>query len=285
MVSRRVHFLHATLMAFISSCGAGAFGQANPWPGEIEHHFRRLRASIQRDEGPVEVYALLSTLTQRVIELNKDGRAMLHYDDGNGRTRERAVPAEELAQLRRWLSANKVDVLPPYDEGVSDGIRYEYVHLDRKGAESRVPMNNPPETIAAASAVVRAATPQTKRQAYGALIRRMLALDAIPIRVSYQSLEHLPGFRLVHTGDKDYVNALSLHHGQLLAEVWREGKAKTWHTVTDSGIAAERVVEPRNPLEREWWPRYSRGEYADATEGPYGGKRQRGFSSLEISQR
>jgi hypothetical protein len=272
MVSEREHLLYATLMAFISFCGADAFGQADQWPGEIEHHFRRLRASIQKDDGPAEVYALLSNATQRVIELNKDGAAVLHCDDGNGRTRERAVPAEEFAQLQHWLSANKVDEQQPYDEGAFDGVQYEYVHLDRRGTERRVPMNNPPGTIAA-PAVLPTATPQAKRQTYGALTKRMRSLDAIPMRVSYQSLEHLPGFRLVYTADQDYVTALSVRQGQLLAAVRREGKQTTWHAVTDHGIAAERVVDPGDPLKREWWPRYSAEEYADATEGPYAGKR------------
>ena len=226
---------------------------------------------MQSDEGPVEVYALLSTLSQRVIEVNKAGTAMLHYDDGNGRTRERAVPAEELAQLQRWLSANKVDELPPYDAGVSDGIQYEYVHLDRKGTERRVPMNNPPETIAAASSDFGG----PNRRAYGALMRRLLALDAVSVPVVYRSLQQLPGFRLVYTATNNkFVSALALRDGQLLAEVWPTGKAKTWHVVTDRGIAPARVVEPRNPLDREWWPKFFVGDdYADATEGPYTGKR------------
>jgi hypothetical protein len=267
---RSSHRARATLLAFLCLCRASAFGQDEPWPGKIEDHFRRLRASIQKDEGPVEIYALLSDLSQRVIELDKDGTARLHYDDGNGRTRDRTIPAGELAQLRRWLSEKKVEELPPYDnEGDFDGIQYEYVHLDQKGTERRVPMNNPPKTIAAASSEFGGKNPR----AYGALMQRMLALDAIPIRVSYKFLENLPGFRLVHTGDKDYVTALSLRNSQLLAEVWRDNKAKTWHAVSDRGIVAARVVKPSNPLDREWWPKYLGDKYADTTEGPYAGKR------------
>ena len=257
----------ATLLIVLCLCGA-SFAQDDSWPGRIEDHFRRLRASIQKDEGPAEIYALLSDLTQRIIEVKKDGAATLHYDDGNGRTRDRAVPSDELAQLRRWLSEKKVDELPPYDPNISDGIQYEYVHLDRKGTEHRVPMNNPPETIAAASSEFGGHNPR----AYGALMQRMLALDAIKAPVVYRSLQHLPGFRLVFMAtSKEFVSALALRHGQLLAEVW--GKAKTWHIVTNRGIATARFVEPRNPLEREWWPEYLDEGYADATEGPYAGER------------
>jgi hypothetical protein len=265
---RRSLLAHAMRLIFLCLCGAGAFAQGDPWPGEIEDHFRRLRASIQKDEGPAEIYALLSTLTQRIIEVKKDGTAMLHYDDGNGRTRDRAIPGDELAQLRRWLSEKKVDELPPFDPNISDGIQYEYVHLDRKGTERRVPMNNPPETMAAASSEFGGHKPR----AYGALMQRMLALDAIKVPVVYRSLQHLPGFGLVYTATKDeFVTELSFRHGQLLAEVW--GKTRTWHVVTDRGIAAKRIIEPRNPLEREWWPKYLGDEYADAAAGPYAGQR------------
>ncbi len=264
---RRSLLARATRLIFLCLYGANAFGQDDPWPGEIEHHFRSLRASIQKDEGPAEIYALLSTLSQRIIEVKKDGTAMLHYDDGNGRTRDRAIPADELAQLRRWLSEKKIDELPPYDPNISDGIHYEYVHLDRKGTERRVPMNNPPKTIAAASSEFGGHKPRS----YGALMQRMLALDAIKVPVVYRSLQHLPGFRLVYTAtDDEFVTELSLRHGRLLAEVW--GKSKTWHAVTDRGIAPKPVVEPRNPLDRAFDPSSS-SDYADPTKGPYAGKR------------
>lgn len=266
---RRSDLARATLSIFLCLCGASAFAQGDPWPGEIEDHFRRLRASIQKDEGPAEIYALLSTLTQRIIEVKRDGTAMLHCDDGNGRTRDRAIPADELAQLRRWLSEKKVDELPQYDPNISDGIQYEYVHLDRKGTERRVPMNNPPETIAAASSEFGGKNPR----AYGELMQRMLALDAAKIPVVYRSLQHLPGFRLVYTATKDEeVIELSLRHGQLLAKVWPTGKEQTWHAVTDRGIAPKRVLEPRNPLDRAFDPSSS-SDYADPTKGPYAGKR------------
>jgi hypothetical protein len=198
-----------------------------------------------------------------------DGTATLHYDDGNGRTRDRAIPADELAPLRRWLGEKKIDELPPYDPNISDGIQYEYVHLDRKGTERRVPMNNPPEAIAAASSEFGGHNPR----AYGALMQRMLALDAIKAPVVYRSLQHLPGFRLVYTAtNREFVTELSLRHGQLLAEVWPTGKEKTWHVVTERGIAPKRVVEPRNPFDNAF-DSSSSSDYADATKGPYAGKR------------
>jgi len=269
---RRSNLARATLSTFLCLYGARAFAQSDPWPGEIEDHFRRLRASIQKDEGPTEIYALLSTLTQRIIEVKKDGKATLHYDDGNGRTRDRAIPADELGRLRRWLSKKKIDELPPYDPNISDGIQYEYVHLDRKGTERRVPMNNPPETIAAASSEFGGKNPR----AYGALMQRMLALDAVKVPVVYRSLEHLPGFKLVYTAtNNEFVSALALRNGQLLAEVWPTGKAKTWHVVTNRGIAPARVVEPRNPLNREWGSRYSASDtdFVEPKVGPYAGQR------------
>lgn len=270
MVSQSVRAMSAAVMVFICFSGAEASREARPWPGEIEDHFRRLRVSIQKEDGPVEIYALLSTLSQRIIKIEKDGTASLHYDDSNGRTRDRAIPADELAPLQRWLSAKKADELPPYEPNISDGIWYEYVHLDRKGTERRVPMHNPPETIAAASSEFAG----RNARAYGALMQRLLALDTVKAPIEYRSLQHLPGFRVVYTATNDeFVSAIAQRHGQLLAEVWPTRKAKTWHLVTDRGIAAARVVEPPDPLEREWWPKYLDGEHADPTEGPYAGKR------------
>ena len=255
------------LVAFLCLFGASAFGQDDPWPGEIEDNFRRLRASIQKDDGPAEIYALLSTLSQRIIEVKRDGTATLHYDDRNGRTRDRAISPDELAQLRRWLSKKRVDELPPYDPNISDGLQYEYVHLDRKGTERRVPMNNPPETIAAASSEFGGHNPR----AYGALMQRILALDAVKVPVVYRSLQHLPGFRLVYIRTNDeFVTEVSVRHGQLLAEVW--GKSRAWYAVTDRGIARKRVGEPRNPLDKVFDPSSS-SDYADPIKGPYAGKR------------
>src|SRR5204863_3462768 len=77
----------------------------------------------------------------------------LHCEDGNGRTRERDLTKDELTSLRRWLSTNKVDELPEFDEGAADGIQYEYFHVQRDGHQHRVFMNNPPTAPIGAGAV------------------------------------------------------------------------------------------------------------------------------------
>lgn len=261
--------LLASLAALIGSADP-AIAQADKWPGEIEHHFRLLRELIRKEDGPTEIYGLLSNGSQCVIEV-KDGAGFLHCDDGNGRTRERQVRSDELTKLKQWLRANKVDELPPYNEGAFDGNQYEYIHLDRSGTERRVPMNNPPGFMGAPAVVLGSSTPAPKRQLYGALTKRMSDLASAPMRVRYKSIEQLPGFELIHTYEHGDAERLSFRKGKLFASI-RTEYPKRWHEVTRGGIAARGVVEPRNPLDNAFDPSSS-SNYADATEGPYAGKR------------
>ncbi len=100
------------------------------WVRPIDQAESRLRQQMRGENGPQEIYALLTEgtwggLGQRFIWVFND-RAVLHCEDGNGRTRERDLKKDELTTLRGWLSTNKVNDLPQFDEGAADGILYEY---------------------------------------------------------------------------------------------------------------------------------------------------------------
>lgn len=208
-------FLPLTLLAVFIGSASGAIAQADEWPGEIEHHFRLLRERIHQEGGPNEIIALLSAGSQCVIEVKAE-TAFLRCHDGIGRTRERDLKAGELAKLKAWIAANKVDDLPPFDEGVFDGMRYEYVHLDRSDTEHRVPMNNPPGFLSGPAAVSGDSTPAPQRELYGELTKRLSDLASVPMPVRYKPLEHLPGFEVIHGYEKGFAKAFLFRHGQLL---------------------------------------------------------------------
>ena len=97
------------------------------WLGPIKQAESKLRQAMRGENGPQEIYALLTEgtwggLGQRFLFVLTD-RAILHCEDGNGRTRERELTKDELTTLRRWLSTNQVDELPQFDEGAADGIQ------------------------------------------------------------------------------------------------------------------------------------------------------------------
>ena len=212
------------------------------WVGPIRQAESKLRQKIRGENGPQEIYALLTEgtwggLGQRFLFVFND-RAVLHCEDGNGRTRERDLTKDELTSLHRWLSTNKVDELPEFDEGAADGIQYEYFHVQRDGHQHRVFMNNPPTAPIGAGAVLFGGTPVPNRKLYGELTQRMLKLDQAPMRVIYESREKIPGFRVVHTREDGEVTALANRNGQLFTGVSiSDDKPIQWHAVSETGLS------------------------------------------------
>lgn len=233
----------------VALCMAGQ-GSQDEWIGPIKQAESKLRQKIRGEKGPHEIYALLTEgtwggLGQRFLFVFND-RAVLHCEDGNGRTRERDLTSDELTPLRRWLSTNKVDELPEFDEGTVDGIEYEYFHIHQNGHEHRVYMNNPPTAPLGAGAVFFGGTPVPNRKLYGELTQRMLKLDQAPMRVIYESLEKIPGFRVVHTREDGEVTALATRNGQLIAGVsMSDDKPIRWHAVNETGLSDK--AEPAAP--------------------------------------
>jgi len=134
-------------LAAVGVCIAEKDSQ-DEWIGPIKQAESTLRQKMRVENGPQEIYALLTEgtwggLGQRFLLVYND-HAVLHCEDGNGRTRERDLTKDELTGLCGWLSTNKVEELPQFDEGGADGIQYEYFHVQRDGHEHRVFMNNPP---------------------------------------------------------------------------------------------------------------------------------------------
>lgn len=107
-----------------------------------------LRAAVLADDGPEEIYALLSFREfagsiQRVIHV-RGGKAELRIN----RLDCEFTPMRVTLSKRQWqdfkafLTANSVDDLAPMDDLASDGVQYGYVHVT-KGGGRRVYMNNP----------------------------------------------------------------------------------------------------------------------------------------------
>jgi hypothetical protein len=224
------------------------------WIGPIKKAESELREQIHHENGPKEIYALLSEggwggRGQRSILIFED-RTLLHCDDGNGRTRERELTKDELTKLKVWISANKVDQLRQFDEGTADGIQYEYFHLQRDGSEHKVWMNNPPRAPIGAGAVFFGGKPVPNRKLYGELTERMLKLDQAPMRVIYPVLEKLPGFQVVDAKEKAEIASLAVRNNQLVAGVFRAyEKPIEWHRVTESGLAKDFQVEKKQTYE------------------------------------
>ena len=155
---------------------------------------------------------------QRILLVFSD-HTQLRCDDGNGRTRDREVSKEELDKLREWILANKIDQLPRYDEGAADGVRYQYVHLLRKGGAWRVFMNNPPAVPIARTGEFFSDRPPASNL-YGELTGRILKLDQTSMRVSYESLQHLEGFKVIHPKEKAEVSTFSIRDNWRAASVF-----------------------------------------------------------------
>jgi len=270
----------ATLLGVMAmGVGVAAHDSQDEWVRPIKQAESKLRQEIRNEHGPQEIYALLTEgtwggLGQRFL-LVFDNRAVLHCEDGNGRTRERALAKDELTELRRWLSTNKVDQLRQFDEGAVDGIQYEYFHVRRDGPEHRVFMNNPPTAPIGVGAVFFGGKPAPNRKLYGELTQRMLKLDQAPMRVIYQSLEKVPGFRVVHAKENGEVTTLANDNGQLFAGVSVSvDKPIQWHAVNDTGLSDKSEPGAADPFQADI-PGYYNWHNDDLmiSEGPLAGKR------------
>ena len=226
------------------------------WVGPIKQAESKLRQKMRGENGPQEIYALLTEgtwggLGQRFLFVFNN-RAVLHCEDGNGRTRERDLTKDELTSLRRWLSTNKVDQLPQFDEGAADGIQYEYFHVQRDGNEHRVFMNNPLTAPIGAGAVFFGTKAAPNRKLYGELTQRMLKLDQAPMRVIYSTLEKLPGFRVVHAKENGEVTALANRKGQWFAGVSiSDDKPIQWHGVSETGLSDKSEPGAADPFQAD----------------------------------
>ena len=267
----RVHFVCLLLLAGTFALVGTNAAAAEEWRGGIEQHVRRLRDLVRQDEGPTEIYALVTDATACAVQATGSA-TLLRCEDPYGRIRDRDVSADEFKELKQWLTANKVDELPPFDEGTFDGMTYEYVHLNRAGTERRVHMNNPPGFMGAPAVTLGSSTPAPKRELYGELTKRLSDLTKVSMRVRYPLLEQLPGFRIVHTYEKGDATKLSFRDGKLLALLRNEDGELTWHEVTPEGITSKVITVSPAPLDRAFDPDRS-CDYADASEGPYAGKR------------
>jgi hypothetical protein len=218
------------------------------WIGPIKRTESELRQRLGTNDGPQEIYALVSEGTwggvgQRYLLIFSD-HAVFYCDDGNGRTRERELVQDELARLTQWISANKIDNLPQFDEGTVDGIQYEYFHIKRGGDEHRVFMNNPPDAPIGAAAVFSGGKPAARRKLYGELMQRLLKLDQKPMRVIYSTLQSLRGFEVVSPKEKAAVLGFRARNNGVFALVSRsDDKLVEWHRLTSTGLASEFTVE------------------------------------------
>ena len=104
---------------------------------------RALRKEALADDGPSEIFALLSNWGNagHICIRVRDDTATLSFHD-HGKEFQRKVSAEELAAIRGFLEQERIDFLPAYTPSVLDGVHYTFVHLARDGGY-RVYMNNP----------------------------------------------------------------------------------------------------------------------------------------------
>ena len=242
-------------LAAVGVCIAEKDSQ-DEWIGPIKQAESTLRQKMRVENGPQEIHALLTEgtwggLGQRFLLVYND-HAVLHCEDGNGRTRERDLTKDELTGLCGWLSTNKVEELPQFDEGGADGIQYEYFHVQRDGHEHRVFMNNPPTAPIGAGAVFFGGKPVPNRKLYGELTQRMLKLDRAPMRVIYQTLEKIPGFRVVYAKENGEVTGLADRNGQLFAGVSiSNDKPIQWHGVSGTGLSDKSETAAANPVQAD----------------------------------
>ena len=179
--------------------------------GPITDAERLMRERVLAHDGPGEILGLLSEGFpeddgQRLVLVYAD-RTVLRWLDGGGRHRERTVPAGEIARLRGWLHSTHADDLVLYDGEGSNGIRYEYVHLDRNGGR-RVFMIDPLRSRRYAG--IHSASDPTfpDPSIYARLVDQFSDISRSPMEVVYESTRTLPGFRLLHP--REHGKALGL---------------------------------------------------------------------------
>jgi hypothetical protein len=116
----------------------------NGWSGsgndsELAAIGKRLQKEVLNDDSLLGVYAY----ERHYIRIYRD-RVIFSWDDDDSRYRERALSRDEFDEIRAYLTANKVDELPPF---LSCGGEYcnarELLMLGRAGGR-RVYMNGDP---------------------------------------------------------------------------------------------------------------------------------------------
>jgi len=208
-----------------------------------------LHSMVLAEGGPREVFALLregfsdDEFSQSCVLVYAD-KVILRALDGGGRQRERILAPEELTQLRGWLEAQQADDLVMYDEYASDGIQYEYLHLERNGGR-RVFMNNPPRGPS---------DHQPYRDfhgnvipdpgVYGRLVSQFNLLFAPANEVIYEAARALPGFRVLHRREDGWARALAPAKGGLIAQVLDQEDNTVWRTVGANGLNKVDLGEP-----------------------------------------
>ena len=155
------------------------------------------------------------------------------------------------------------------------GSRTRYFHVQRDGHEHHVFMNNPLTAPIGSGAVFFGGKPAPKRKLYGELTQRMLKLDQAPMLVTYQSLQQIPGFRVVHAKESGEITSLANSSGQLFAGVSiSDDRPIQWHAVHDSGLSHKSELRPYDPFQADI-PGYYNWHKADLmiSEGRLAGKR------------
>ena len=136
-------------------------------------------------------------------------------------------------------------------------------------------MNNPLTAPIGSGAVFFGGKPAPKRKLYGELTQRMLKLDQAPMLVTYQSLQQIPGFRVVHAKESGEITSLANSNGQLFAGVSiSDDRLIQWHAVHDSGLSHKSELRPYDPFQADI-PGYYNWHKADLmiSEGRLAGKR------------
>jgi hypothetical protein len=111
-------------------------------------HFDELEGQLQADlnGGADEIFALLSGGywgdDGQIIVRVASGKARLIFTPDHARTFERSLDADELRELRAFLTKVKAFNLDQLKTDIADGMQYELVHLTKAGGQ-RVFMNNP----------------------------------------------------------------------------------------------------------------------------------------------
>lgn len=253
---------------------------AERWRGPIAEAEESLRQLVLRDDGPEEIFALLSEGTwggrgQRALLAYKD-RAVVRCDDGNGRSREQTLPAAQFTALRDWLHREQVDDLPGFDVGTSDGVHYHYLHLRRDGGR-RVYMNNPPGANAAPRVEFGGDDSwRVDAAIYGELAERLSRLEDLRLEVTYPTLKHLPEMGVLHAAEDGEITVIARREDQLLAGIRVPADQQTeWHIVSRSDIADEPIATPPELVatgRKERFPEFLDDEPLVVREGPFAGK-------------
>ena len=193
-----------------------------------------LRKQVLAAKGPLEIHALLSAgywgdVGQVWVEVEGD-KATLVNDQGGGRYRTRPLAAAELAELRAYVSQNRVDDLPPLTLPVDDGIQYEYVHLTAEGGR-RVFMNNPGTYSGGlaghGSMFVPAQDmePEVNDSVYVGLVRlfQKLMEDKSGLQVTYRITTPLPDLKIVIPLEQQNIRAVLEQNGVLMVHAVPSG--------------------------------------------------------------